>query len=62
MTLFYAQFPHCQLHFYRLFGREQHCEFNDSLGHAGADAAILKEFKRGAHEPINIDYTAPGTV
>ena len=40
----------------------KHCEFNDSLGHAGADAAILNAFKRGAHEPINIGSTAPGTV
>ena len=62
MSLFNAQFPHCQLHFYRLFGREQHCGFDDSLGHAGADAAILKAFKRGAHEPMNIGRTAPGTV
>ena len=40
----------------------KHREFNDSLGHAGADAAILNVFLRGAHEPINIGSTAPGTV
>jgi hypothetical protein len=39
-----------------------HREFDNSLGHAGADAEILNAFKRGAHEHINIGRTAPGTV
>ena len=40
----------------------KHCEFDDTLGHAGADAEILKAFKCGAYDHINIIRTAPGTV
>ena len=37
-------------------------EFDDSLGHAGADADILNAFKRRAHKQSNIGGTAAGTV
>ena len=40
----------------------KHREFDDNLGHAGADAEILNAFKRGAYDHININRTAPGTV
>ena len=40
----------------------KHCEFDNSLGHAGADAEILNAFKRRAHEHINIGRPASGTV
>jgi hypothetical protein len=40
----------------------KHRTFDDSLGHAGADAEILKAFKRGAHDHINIGRTDAGTV
>ena len=37
-------------------------EFDDNLGHAGADANILNAFKRSAHEHSNIGDTAASTV
>ena len=37
-------------------------EFDDSLGHAGADADNLNEFKCRAHEQSNIGGTAARTV
>ena len=36
--------------------------FDDSLGHAGADADILNAFKRMAQEQSNIGDTVGGTV